>query len=244
VGYFAAVMDIEGLGERTAQLLVERELVQDPADLYYLTREDLLALEGFADKSTDNLLTAIEASKERPLARVIAALGIRGVGFTVAQLLTAHYRSLDELARAGREELESIPGMGPNTAGELVGWFARPRNREFVEKLRRAGVRLEEEAPVGPAEGPLVGLTFVITGTLSRPRQEVAALIEQQGGKVTGSVSRNTDYLVAGESPGGSKYRKAQQFEIPVIDEARLLEMLGPGQGDTADEGQLMLPLQ
>jgi DNA ligase (NAD+) len=243
-GYFAAVMDVEGLGERTAQLLVERELVQDPADLYYLKREDLLALEGFADKSTDNLLAAIEASKERPLARVIAALGIRGVGFTVAQLLTARYRSLDELARASREELESIPGMGPTTAGELVGWFARPRNREFVEKLRRAGVRLEEEAPAGPAEGPLVGLAFVITGTLSRPRQEVAALIEQQGGKVTGSVSRNTDYLVAGESPGGSKYRKAQQFEIPVIDEARLLEMLGPEQGDTADEGQLMPPLQ
>jgi DNA ligase (NAD+) len=244
VGYFAAVMDVEGLGERTAQLLVERELVQDPADLYYLKREDLLVLEGFADKSTDNLLAAIEASKERPLARVIAALGVRGVGFTVAQLLTAHYRSLDELARAGREELESIPGMGPNTAGELVDWFARPRNREFVEKLRRAGVRLEEEAPVTLAEGPLVGLTFVITGTLSRPRQEVAALIEQQGGKVTGSVSRNTDYLVAGESPGGSKYRKAQQLEIPVIDEARLLEMLGPEQGDTADDGQLTLPLQ
>jgi DNA ligase (NAD+) len=244
VGYFAAVMDVEGLGERTAQLLVERGLVQDPADLYYLKREDLMALEGFAEKSTDNLLAAIEASKERPLARVVAALGIRGVGFTVAQLLTARYRSLDELVRASREELESIPGMGPNTAGELVDWFARPRNREFVEKLRRAGVRLEEETPVGPAEGPLVGLTFVITGTLSQSRQEVAALIEQQGGKVTGSVSRNTDYLVAGESPGGSKYRKAQQLEIPVIDEARLLEMLGPEQGDTADEGQLMLPLQ
>ena len=243
-GYFAAVMDVEGLGERTAQLLVERDLLRDAVDLYYLKREDLLALEGFAEKSADNLLAAIEASKQRPLARVIAALGIRSIGFAVAHLLTARYRSLDELARAGQEELESIPGMGPNMAGELVDWFAHPRNQEFIQKLRQAGVRLEEEAPVGPVQGPLMGLTFVITGTLSRPRQEVAALIGQHGGKVTGSVSRNTDYLVAGESPGGSKYRRAQQLEIPVIDETQLLGMLGPEQSDPATGGQLLLPLE
>jgi DNA ligase (NAD+) len=243
IGYFAAVMDIEGLGERTAQLLVERKLVRDAADLYYLKRGDLLELEGFAEKSVDNLLSAIEASKQRPLARVIAALGIRGIGFAVAHLLTDRYRSLDELARAGQDELESIPGMGPNMARELVDWFAHPRNQEFIRKLREAGVRLEEEALVGPVEGPLTGLTFVITGTLSRPRQEVAALIEQRGGKVTGSVSRNTDYLVAGESPGGSKYRKAQQLEVPVIDETQLLGMLGPEQSAPANGGQLQLPL-
>jgi DNA ligase (NAD+) len=244
VGYFAAVMDIEGLGERTAQLLVERELVRDAADLYYLKREDLLALEGFAEKSADNLLATIEASKQRPLAQVIAALGIRGVGWVATQLLTARYRSLDELARASREELESIPGMGPSTAGELLDWFARPRNREFIEKLRQAGVRLEEEALVAPAQGPLTGLTFVITGTLSRPRQEVSALIEQHGGKVTGSVSRNTDYLLVGESPGGSKYRRAQQLEVPMIDETQLLGMLRPEQSDPATGGQLRLPLE
>ena len=239
VGYFAAVMDVEGLGERTAQLLVERGLVQDAADVYYLQREDLLSLEGFAEKSVDNLLAAIEATQERPLAQVVAALGIRGVGGTIAQLLTQHYSSLDELAKANREELESIEGMGPHTAGAIVEWFGRPRNQAFVARLRRAGVKLEgPEAPVAPAGGALAGLTFVITGTLSRPRQEVAEMIEQHGGKVTGSISSKTDYLVAGESPGG-KYRKAQQLEVPMIDEVQLLEMISTG--DKA--GQLKLPL-
>jgi len=240
VGYFAAVMDVEGLGERTAHLLVERELVQDGADLYSLKPEDLLPLEGFAEKSVTNLLAAIEATRERPLARVIAALGIRGVGFTVAQLLAAHYRSLDEVAAAGREELESIEGLGPHTAGAIVEWFARPRNQAFVDKLRRAGVRLEQEAPSVPVEGPLDGLTFVITGTLpTMSREEATRFVERHGGRVTGSVSGKTSYLLVGDSPGGSKYRKAQQLEVPMIDEARLLDMVG-----SKDEaGQLSLPL-
>jgi DNA ligase (NAD+) len=240
VGYFAAVMDVEGLGERTAQLLVERELVQDGADLYSLKPEDLLPLEGFAEKSVTNLLAAIEATRERPLAQVTAALGIRGVGFTVAQLLAAHYRSLDELAAAGREELESIEGLGPHTAGAIVEWFARPRNQAFVDKLRRAGVRLEQEAPAVPVEGPLDGLTFVITGTLpTMSREEATRFVERHGGRVTGSVSSKTSYLLVGDSPGGNKYRKAQQLEVPLIDEARLLEMVG-----LEDEpGQLSLPL-
>ena len=239
-GYFAAVMDVEGLGERTARLLVERNLVQNAADLYYLEREDLLQLEGFAEKSTDNLLRAIEASKDRPLAQVIAALGIQGVGGTVARLLAQCYRSLDELADADREELEGIEGLGPHTAGAIVEWFARPRNQKFVEKLRRAGVRLEQETPATPAEGPLVGLTFVITGTLpTMSREEATRLIERHGGRVTGSVSRKTGYLVVGESPGGAKHRKAQQLEVPMIDEARLLEMVGPGD----EGGQLRFPL-
>jgi len=238
VNHFAAVMDIEGLGERTAQLLVERGLVRDAADLYYLTRDDLLGLEGFAEKSTDNLLAAIGASKARPLAQLIGALGIQNVGYTVAHLLASRFRALDDLASADRKDLEAIEGMGPHTSEAIVDWFARPRNREFIDKLRRAGVKLEreaEEVPAAPAEGALTGLTFVITGTLSRPRQEVAALIERHGGKVTGSVSRNTDYLVVGESPGGSKYRKAQQLELPMIDEARLLEMVGQQQDIPAE---------
>jgi len=249
VGYFAAVMDVEGLGERTAHLLVERELLHDAADLYYLKREDLLPLEGFAEKSVDNLLAAIEASKSRPLAQVIAALGVRGVGGTVAQLLAQHYRSLDELAAASREELEGIAGLGPHTAGAIVEWFARSRNQEFVEKLRQAEVKLEHEAPVAPAAGPLEGLTFVVTGTLpTMSREEATRLIKRHGGRVTGSVSRKTDYLVAGESPGGTKYRKAQQLEIPMIDEAQLLGMIGQELGGAMDEesspGQLSLPLE
>ncbi|MFQ6099929.1 MAG: NAD-dependent DNA ligase LigA [Anaerolineae bacterium] len=234
VRYFAAVMDVEGLGERTAQLLVERNLAQDAADLYYLKRDDLLQLEGFAEKSVDNLLAAIEASKERPLAQVIAALGIRGVGGIVAQLLAQHYRSLDELARANHEALEAIVGLGPHIAESVVEWFARPRNKKFIDKLRQAGVKLEQEAPAVPTGGPLTGLTFVITGTLpTMSREEATRLIEQHGGKVTGSVSRKTDYLVVGESPGGTKFRKAQQLEIPMIDEAQLLEMTGT-KDDTA----------
>jgi DNA ligase (NAD+) len=233
VGHFAAVMDVEGFGERTAALVVAEGLVQDAADLYYITREQLLGLEGFADKSSDNLLAAIEATKDRPLAQLINALGIRNVGYTVAQLLAQHHRSLDELATADVESLEAIEGMGPHTAGAVVEWFARPRNRQFVDKLRRAGVKLEQEQAVSASlvDGPLTGLTFVITGTLSRPRQEIADVIQRHGGKLTGSVSRKTDYLLVGESPGGSKYRKAQQLDVPMIDEARLLEMIEQGQG-------------
>jgi len=226
VGHFAAVMDVEGLGERTAQLLVERGLLNDAADLYYLEREDLLPLEGFAEKSTDNLLSAVEASKKRPLTQVIAALGIQGVGGTVAQILAQHYRSLDELAAAPRDELEDIAGLGPHTAGAIVNWFVRPRNCEFIEKLRRAGVKLEQEAPAGPLEGPLSGLTFVFTGTLpTMSREEATRHIERAGGRVTGSVSGATDYLVVGEAPGGTKYRKAQQLDVPMIDEGQLLSM-------------------
>ncbi len=240
VNYFAAVMDVEGLGERTAALLVERGLVQNAADLYYLERKALLPLEGFAEKSTDNLLAAIEASKERPLPQILAALGIQGVGVTVARLLTQHYPSLDGLAAASNEELEAIEGMGPNTSEAIVTWFAHPRNQEFIEKLRQAGVKLEQEITlIAPAGGPLEGLTFVITGTLSRSRKEMAEMIEQHGGKVTGSVSGKTDYLLTGESPGGGKYRKAQQLEVPVIDEARLEEMIG----SKKNAGQLRLPL-
>jgi DNA ligase (NAD+) len=240
VGYFAAVMDVEGLGERTAQLLVECGLVQDAADLYYLKPEDLLPLEGFAEKSVTNLLAAVEATKERPLAQVVAALGIRGVGFTVAQLLAQHYRSLDELAVASLEELEAIEGLGPHTAGAIVEWFARPRNEKFIDKLRQAGVKLEQEVPAAPAGGPLAGLTFVITGTLpTMSREDATRFIERHGGKVTGSVSRRTDYLLVGESPGGTKYRKAQQLEVPLIDEARLLDMVGSRES----AGQLRLSL-
>jgi DNA ligase (NAD+) len=243
VWYFAMAMDVEGLGERTVQLLLQEGLLKDAADLYYLKREDLLPLEGFAEKSVDNLLAAINVAKERPLAQVLTALGIRGVGWSIANLLVQRYRSLDELAAASQEELEAIEGMGPHTAGAIVEWFERGRNRAFVEKLRQAGVKLEQEGPSAPAEGVLSGLAFVITGTLpTMSRDEASKLIERYGGKVVGSVSRNTDYLVVGESPGGSKYRKAQQLETPMIDEARLLEMIRQsGEGDAP--AQLTLPL-
>ncbi len=228
IAYFASrgAMEIETLGEKTAALLVERGLVRDVADLYFLTKEDLLSLEGFADKKAENLLAAIEASKDRPLERLLTGLGIRYVGGVVAEILARHYGSIEALAQASQEELEQIEGVGPRIAQAVVQWFQRPRHREIIEKLRRAGVRLTAERPVEEGPKPLEGLTFVITGTLSRPRDEIAALIEQHGGRVTGSVSRRTSYLIVGESPGGTKYRRAQELGIPMIGEAELMAML------------------
>jgi DNA ligase (NAD+) len=231
VEYFISrgAMDVEGLGSKGAEQFVREGLVSDVADLYTLDRERVLALDGWAEKSTDALFSALEASKQRPLARVLAALGIRGVGTTVAELLVAHYPSLDGLAAASVEDLEAIEGMGPITAQRLVEWFQRPRHREIVEKLGRGGVRLAEEGGERREEGgaqPLDGLTFVITGTLpTLSRAEAKALIEDQGGKVTGSVSGKTSYLLAGESPG-SKLRKAQSLGVPIVDEAALREMV------------------
>ena len=234
VEYFAfrGTMGIEGFGSRMAEQFVEEGLLKDIADFYYLQREDILPLEGFAEKSSDNLLAAIEASRDRPLWRLITALGIRFVGSTVAQLLSEHYSSVDELMAAAQEELEAIEGLGPHTAGSIVEWFGRERHQKLIEKLRRAGVRMEEARKRKEEVGeeiaqPLVGLTFVITGTLpSMSRDEATALIERHGGSVTGSVSGKTDYLLVGESPGGTKYNKGRELGLPMIEEAELLGML------------------
>jgi DNA ligase (NAD+) len=227
--HWAAWMDIEGFGEKAAELFVERGLLRDVGDFYTLDREAILALEGYAEKSTDNLLAAVEASKTRPLARVLAGLGLRGVGETVAQLLAGHFGSLDVLAAASAQEIEAIPGMGPLTGAAVVEWFSHTPNRTVIEKLRRAGVRLAEEAETPSEERerqPLAGVTFVLTGTLpSMSRGEAKALIEQHGGQVTGSVSRKTDYLLVGAS-SGSKLRKAQQLGVPTIDQAALMAMI------------------
>ena len=235
VEYFAfrGTMDIEGFGSRAAEQFVKEGLLKDVADFYYLQREDILSLEGFAEKSTDNLLAAIEASKHRPLWRLITALGIRFGGGTVAQLLTQHYSSINELMAATQEELEAIEGLGPNTAGSIVEWFGRERHRVLIEKLRRAGVRMEEREEVAEEEETpqlLAGLTFVITGTLpSMSRAEAKSLIERHGGKVTGSVSGRTAYLLVGEAPGGAKYNKARELGVSMIGEAELLEILEIG---------------
>ena len=238
VEYFASrgAMDIEGFGSRMAEQFVKEGLLKDVADFYYLRREDILSLEGFAEKSTDNLLAAIETSKDRPLWRLITALGIRFVVSVVAQLLTEHYSSIDELMAATQEELQTIPGLGHNTAGSIVEWFGRERHRALIEKLRRAGVRPvlsrsegmeEKQGVVEEIPQTLAGLTFVITGTLpSLSRDQATALIERHGGKVTGSVSSNTDYLLVGEDPGGTKYNKARELGVPMIREAELLGMI------------------
>jgi len=220
-------MDIEGFGIRQAELFVELGFLHDVADIYYLTADQLLPLEGFGEKKVSNLLTAIETSKGQSPARLLTALGIQGIGVTVAQLLMDHYRSLDALATAPRQELEQIPGIGPKLAESVADWFSRETNRRVVEKLKAAGVRTqaEEVEAVGPQ--PLAELTFVITGTLpSMSREQAKALIETHGGKVTGSVSSKTDYLLAGER-AGSKLAKAEKLGVPVIDEVALEGMVG-----------------
>lgn len=217
-------MDIVGLGIKIVEQLVRAGLVKDVSDIYSLKRDSLLEIEGFAAKKAENLLLAVEASKERPLARVITALGIRGVGAAVSSDLVLFYHDLDALSKAQFEELQEIEGIGPNIAQAIVDWFERPANQKVLAKLRKAGV-WPETAPRAENQQlarPLDGLTFVVTGKLTEfTRGEIKTFLQSQGGKVTGSVSKNTDYLVIGENPG-SKLRKAQDLEIPIISEEEL----------------------
>ncbi|MBN1935671.1 MAG: NAD-dependent DNA ligase LigA [Anaerolineae bacterium] len=223
-----SMMDIIGLGTRIVQQLVDVGLVRDVADLYEIAVGDLLLLEGFAEKKARNLVDAIAASKTRPFSRVLAALGIQGVGGTIAELLVVHFPSIDALAAATREKIEAIHGMGEHTARSIVQWFANEQNRALIDKLKGAGLQMKVEitVPIGPDERPLAGKTFVITGTLpTLSRDDASALIQRYGGQVTGLVSSKTDYLLCGESPG-SKLAKAQQLNVPLIDEAALRQMI------------------
>lgn len=228
--YFAHrnAMDIDGLGPAIIDQLVDRGLVRDFGDLYRLTLEDLVDLERMAEKSAQNLLQAIEASKHRPLARLIAALAIPHVGATAADLLARRFGSLDRLASASEEELQAIEGVGPVMARSIVAFFRNPQNRKVIEKLRQAGVRMEEEPREAvPAGADLSGLTFVITGTLRDfTRQEAEEAIRARGGRASSSVSRKTDYVVVGENPG-SKLDKARSLGVKTIDEAEFKKLLG-----------------
>ena len=221
-------MDIAGFGIKQAELFVELGYIADLADVYYLDADKLLAQEGYGEKKVANLMAAIEASKTRPPARLLIALGIQGVGEVVAEDLMAHYDSLDALAAAPLEELQAIPGIGPILAQSIFDWFAREPNRQLIAKLKAAGVTTAQAKVEVKAEAqPLAGLTFVITGTLpTLSRDEAKDLIKAHGGKVTDSVSKNTSYLVAGEA-AGSKLDKATQLGVPVIDEAALRQMAG-----------------
>lgn len=220
-------MEIDGLGEKIVQQLIEAGLVRDVADLYSLKREDLLALEGFADKKADNLLAAIATSKTRSLDRVLVALGIRHVGGVAAEALAARFKSMDGLLKAGPDDLTDVEGIGPTIAASVVEWAVSPRSRELVAKLKRASVNPKAQATLArpTSGGSLTGKTFVITGTLSKPRDAIAAMIKSAGGKVTDSVSKKTDYLVAGESPG-SKLAKANSLGVTVLDEVKLTRLL------------------
>jgi len=219
-------MDILGLGIKIVEQFVEAGFVHDVADLYALPRDQILALEGFGEKKVENILKAIGASRSRSLGRLINGLGIRGVGEVMAGDLARHFVDLDALSRTSLDELERLEGIGPNIARAIVEWFTRPGNKEVIKKLKSAGVWPVSEQAGKPgldeAALPFSGLTFVITGTLpGMTRNEAKALIQSCGGKVTSSVSRKTDYLLAGEKPG-SKFEKALALNVEVIDEAEL----------------------
>ncbi|GAB4149883.1 MAG: NAD-dependent DNA ligase LigA [Candidatus Promineifilaceae bacterium] len=227
VEYFVSrgAMDIGTFGSQTASLLFGRGLIHDVADIYTLRREDLLTLEGFKDKKVDNLLAGIEASKQQPPERLLTALGIRFVGSVVAGLLLDALGSIEALSTATAAQLEAIEGVGPQTAAAVVTWFGNERNQAVLAKLRQAGLRFAVEKMPRRAD-TLAGKSFVLTGTLpSLTRDEAKALIEAHGGKVVGSVSGKTDYVVAGEN-AGSKLTKAQTLGVTILDEAGLRALL------------------
>jgi DNA ligase (NAD+) len=218
-------MNIDGLGEALVDQLVEKGLVDDLADLYGLKHEDLAALERMGEKSSQNLLGEIENSRKQELARVIYALGIRYVGERTAQLLADHFGSLEKIVRGKEDELLEVEEVGPKVASSIVEFFGEKRNRTLLEKLRKAGVQFDQKKP-RKAEGKLAGKQFVLTGTLPHySREEATRLIEEAGGRVTESVSKKTDYVVAGAEPG-SKLDKARGLGVKTIQEAELMKLL------------------
>jgi len=220
-------MDIVGMGIKIVEQLVEAGLVHDVADLYHLQMEDLLNLEGFAGKKAENLLEAIAVSRTRPLARLITALGIRGVGEVMAADLANTFHDMDHLGRATPLELQMMDGVGPNIAMAIVDWFSRPANQNILRKLKQNGVWPVNSSPADTSEGKLAGLTFVVTGTLPDfSREGIKEWIQLRGGKVTDSVSKNTSYLVAGES-AGSKLDKARALGVSILDQAGLMALAG-----------------
>ncbi len=218
-------MDIEGLGEQWCGVLLEKELVRDPADVYSLTQEQLLSLERMGPLLAQKVLANIEASKGRPLSRLLVALGIRHVGGEMAETLARQFGSLEALAAASLEELQAVPAIGPKIAESVHAYFQEKRYRRIIEKLRRAGVRMEQERVVRKV-GPLTGQSFVITGTLaSMPRGRAEELLRELGADTGSSVTRKTTYLVVGDQPG-SKLQKAQEYGTNLMNEDALLRLL------------------
>jgi DNA ligase (NAD+) len=218
-------MNIEHLGEATIAQLVERGLVRDFADLYRLTAREMGRLAGFGRKSADNVVGAIAASRKRGLARVLTGLGIRLVADQVARLLAAHYGSLDRLAAAPVEELAAIRGVGPAIAESVAKFFADAGNRRLLDRLDAAGLTMTEPRVPAPGRG-LAGKAFVLTGTLSDlTRDQAVDLLERRGARVTGAVSRKTDYVVVGDRPG-EKREAARRLGVPTLSEGEFLAMV------------------
>ncbi len=227
IKHFASkrAMDIDGLGVKLIDQLVERDLVKDVADLYYLKKEDLIALERMADKSAQNIIDAIEKSKTKPLAKFLFALGILHVGETTAEELANHFPRLDDFFRLTEEDLMTVEGIGPEVSASVVRFFRDQKNRESIERLKKAGIRLIEPKP--KEKGRLAGKTFVFTGTLkSFGRDEARTVVESLGGTTASSVSKRVDYVVVGEDPG-SKLEKARDLGIKLLTEEEFKKMIG-----------------
>src|SRR5213082_895959 len=219
-------MDIDGLGEKIVDQLVDKGMVKDVADLYALKEEEVAELGRMAEKSAQNLLEEIEASRKNSLARLIFALGIQFVGERTGQLLAEHFSSLEELAAAKEEELEQVPEVGPKVAASIVEFFSEPANRQLIKKLEKAGVRPTAEK-TKVKSNKLGGKSFVFTGGLAnRSREEAGEIVKQHGGKIVGSVSKKTDYVVVGTDPG-SKYDKAKELGVPILDESGFEKLVG-----------------
>ena len=221
-------MDIDGFGEKQAYRFLEDGLITDAAGIYDLTSDQLVELDRFGEVSAANLIAAIEGSKQQPFSRVLFALGLAGVGFVTAESLARHFGSMDALLGAGEEEITEVDGVGPILAEQILEQLSDERTRSLIEALGERGLSFElDAAERRAAEGPLQDKTFVLTGTLPElSREQAADLIKRAGGKVTGSVSKNTDYVVAGDSPG-SKLAKAEELETEILDEDGLRELVG-----------------
>ena len=227
INWVEAAADIDGVGEQSIRRLWDLGLVRSIPELYRLTKEQLMELDGYAEISATTAIQSIEASKEVPFSRVLFGLNIPKVGWIMAQNVVRHFETVDRLVEATQEEIEEVEGIGPERAEILVEWFADEQNRRLVQELRELGLRFEAGDEVKPLEGPLTGETYVITGTLeSMTREEAAAELEARGAKVAGSVSKKTTGVIVGEEPGSTKLKKARELGTPLLDEAALTSLL------------------
>jgi DNA ligase (NAD+) len=227
INWVQAAADIEGVGEQSVRRLWELGLVRSLPELYRLTKEQLMEVEGYAEISATNAIESIQTSKQVPFNRVLFGLNIPDVGWVTAQNLARHFENVDRLMAATQEEIEEVEGIGPERAEAIAEWFSDDANRQLVEELRSLGLRFEIGDELKPVEGPLTGNTYVITGTLEGfSRDEAAAALEQRGAKVLNSVSGKTTGLIVGEEPGNSKLTKAKKLEVPLLTEQELNELL------------------
>jgi DNA ligase (NAD+) len=227
INWVQAAADIEGVGEQSVRRLWELGIVRSLPELYRLTKEQLMELDGYGEISAGKAVESIEVSKAIPFSRVLFGLNIPDVGWVTAQNLARHFENVDRLLEASPEDVTEVDGIGPDRAESIAEWFSEEQNRALVDELRGLGLRFEIGEEDKPAEGPLTGKTYVITGTLEAySREQAAAALEQLGAKVTNSVSKKTSGLVVGEEPGNSKLTKAQREGVPLIDEAGLNALL------------------